>query len=151
MPYQSHSVYEQENVLHASPERLVQLLYELGIQSLASARERNREKDIRGRVHHINKAFAVLVELSSGLDFERGGEVATNYSRLYDYCQRKLIEANVKQSDAMLAEVESLLIELKEAWQFVLRNVSAERSATLLSGDVLPMEEALAGSVSVVG
>ena len=151
MAYPPHSAYAQNEVLNASPERLVQLLYDLGIQSIVRARECNRTKDVARRVRHINKAFAVLVELSDGLDFEAGGEIAVNYARIYDYCQRKLTEANVRQSDAALAEVQTLLEDLQEAWQVVVSKVGAERTARLLSTDILPSEEALAGSLSCVG
>jgi flagellar protein FliS len=151
MAYPPHSAYAQNEVLNASPERLVELLYDLGIRSIARARECNSSKEIADRVRNLNKAFAVLVELSNGLDFEAGGEIAVNYARIYDYCQRRLIEANVSQSDAILAEVESLLEDLREAWQVVVIKVGAERTAQLLSPEILPSEEALAGSVSWLG
>ena len=151
MAYPPHSAYAQNEVLNASPERLVQLLYELAIQSVLHARECNRRKDIAGRVRHINKAFAALVELSDGLDFDAGGEIAINYARIYDYCQRKLTEANLRQSDAPLAEVQTLLADLQEAWQVVVSKVGAERTARLLCSEILPSEEALAGSICCVG
>lgn len=151
MAYPSHSAYAQNEVLSASPERLVQMLYELGIRSIAQARECTRNKDIAGRVRHLNKAFAVLVELTDGLDFEAGGEIALNYARIYDYCQRRLIEANVRQAEFILEEVQSLFEDLQEAWQVVVTKVGAERTARLLSPDILPSEEALAGSLSCVG
>lgn len=151
MAYPPHSAYAQNEVLNASPERLVQMLYDLGIQSIVQARECNQKRDIAGRVRHINKAFAVLVELNDGLDFDAGGEIAINYARLYDYCQRKLTEANLRQSDAILVEVQTLLEDLQEAWQVVVTKVGAERTARLMSADILPSEEALAGSLSCVG
>jgi flagellar protein FliS len=151
MAYASHSAYAQNEVLNASPERLVQMLYDLGVQSIVRARECNRKKDIAGRVRHVNKAFAVVVELNDGLDFEAGGDIALNYARIYDYCQRRLIEANVRQADAILEEVQSLFEDLQEAWQVVVTKVGADRAARLLSPDILPSEEALAGSLSCVG
>jgi flagellar secretion chaperone FliS len=151
MGYPPHSAYAQNDTLNASPERLVQMLYELAIQSIVRAGDCNRRKDVAGRVRHINKAFAVIVELNDGLDFDAGGEIAVNYARIYDYCQRRLIEANVQQSDAILAEVQSLLEELNEAWQVVVSKVGTERTARLLSSEILPSEEALAGSLSCVG
>jgi flagellar secretion chaperone FliS len=151
MAYPPQSAYVQNEVLNASPERLVQLLYDLAIRSLAAARECNRTKDIPGRVRHINRVFSVLVELSDGLDFEAGGDIALNYARIYDYCQRRLIEANVQQSDARLAEVESLFKDLREAWDVVVSNVGKERTAKLLAPEILPSEEAAAGCLSCLG
>lgn len=151
MAHPPHSAYVQNEVLNASPERLVQLLYDLGIRCVAAARECNRTKDIAGRVRYINRVFAVLVELSDGLDFEAGGEIALNYARIYEYCQRRLIDANVQQSDVRLAEVESLLKDLREAWDVVVTNVANERTAKLLAPEILPSEEAAAGYVSCLG
>jgi flagellar secretion chaperone FliS len=151
MAYPPQSAYVQNKVLNASSERLVQVLYDLAIRCLAAARECNRAKDITGRVRQVNRAFAVLVELSDGLDFEAGGEIAVNYARIYDYCQRRLIEGNAQQSDGMLAEVESLLKDLREAWDVVVTNVGRERSAKLLAAEILASEEAAAGCVSCLG
>lgn len=151
MSYASRNAYVDNEILNASSERLVQILYGLAIQSVAAARTCLKAKDIPGRVVHINKAFAVLVELSSGLDFQGGGEIANNYARIYDYCQRRLIEANAKQSEAILAEVQSLLEELNEAWQVVVKTVNGERVARLASTDILPSEEALAGNLDCLG
>lgn len=137
--------------MNASSERLVQILYGIAIQSIAAAKQCLQTKDIPGRVKHINKAFAVLVELVNGLDFEAGGQIAANYAGIYDYCQRTLIEANAKQSEAMLAEVQSLLEDLNEAWQVVVKTVSAERTARLSSTSILPSEEALAGNLNCLG
>lgn len=151
MSYASRNVYIDNEIMNASSERLVQVLYGLAIQSIAAAKKCVHEKDIPGRVQRINKAFVILVELANGLDFEAGGEIATNYAGIYDYCQRRLIEANTKQSEAILAEVQSLLEELNEAWQVVVKTVSTERTARLSSTEILPSEEALAGNLSCLG
>lgn len=151
MSYASRNVYIDNEIMNASSERLVQVLYGLAIQSLAAARKCVQTKDISGRVLHINKAFAVLVELTNGLDFEAGGEIAANYAGLYDYCQRRVVEANTKQSEPILAEIQSLLEELNEAWQVVVKTVGAERTARLSSTDILPSEEALAGNLNCLG
>lgn len=151
MAHQPYAAYAQNEVLTATPERLVEILYDLGIQSIVRARECHSAKDIKSRVWNINKAFAAIVELGNSLDFEAGGEIALNYARIYDYCQRKLLEANVKQSDNGLAEVQSLLSDLKEAWQVVIIKVGADRIARLLSPEVLPGERELAGSINCIG
>ncbi len=151
MNYASRNVYVDHEIMNAGSERLVQILYGLAIQSIAAAKNCIKVKDIPGRVANINKAFAVLVELSSGLDYKAGGEIATNYAGIYDYCQRRLIEANTKQSEAILSEVQSLIEDLNEAWQVVVKTVSAERVARLASSDILPSEEALAGNLSCLG
>ncbi|HEX4228880.1 MAG TPA: flagellar export chaperone FliS [Bryobacteraceae bacterium] len=151
MPTPTLSPYAQNEVLHAPPERLVQILYQLGIKAIVSARECLRAKDVPGRVHQINRAFDVTAELVNGLDYEAGGEIASNYGRLYDYCQRRLIEANTSQSDEILAEVQSLFEDLSEAWQIVVAKTAVERSQILYSAELSESAAELAGSVNCIG
>ena len=54
--------------------------------------------------------------MPTALDHERGGEISQRLALLYDYMQRRLLEANMQQSDAPLADVLGLLSTLSEAW-----------------------------------
>lgn len=149
-----HSAYRQSQyaeILEAPPEKLVQILYGIAIQSLGSAIQALRDKNVPERVHHINKTIAVLVELNNGLDFERGREIAKTYADIYGYCRRRLVEANTKMDSSILEEVRNHISALNEAWGVVLVNVSAERTAMLASAEVLPSEETLAGRLDFVG
>lgn len=146
-----HSKYLENEVLNAPPERLVQILYQLGIKAIIAARECVRTKDVAGRVRQINKAFDVTTELLNGLDYEAGADIALNYGRLYDYCQRRLIEANASQRDEILAEVQSLFEDLSEAWQIVIAKMSAERKQILYSAETPEDAAELAGTISCVG
>lgn len=130
MSFQPQMAYLESGVLTCDPVKLVQILYDLGIQSLAAAKECCRQKDIAGRGKHVNKAFEVLVELQNGLNPEEGGEIARNYARIYDYCQRRLLQAHVEQSEAGLGEIHSLLSDLREAWQAVVKQCSSQMIPT---------------------
>jgi len=68
--------------------------------------------------------------------------MAANYARLYDYCQRRLLEGHAQQSEPALAEVQSLLEDLREAWQAVM----ASQSATLLPHDAAGCDPAAVGA-----
>jgi flagellar protein FliS len=151
MAYAAQTAYRDMDILNASPERLVQIVYDIAIRSIGSARECLAKKDIRGRVRHINNAFSALVELTSGLDFEAGKEIAENYARIYDYCQRRLVEGNVRQDDSILAEVQSLIGDLQEAWQIVVTRVSAERTAQFAAEAQLANQEGVNNTLSIVG
>jgi flagellar secretion chaperone FliS len=124
MTWQSPNAYLESEILTADPIQLTKIVYDLGVTSLQRARQCCRAGDIAGRGKHVNKTLDVLVELSQSLDFEQGGEIAKNYARLYDYCQRRLLQAHVEQSEHMLAEVQHLLEELREAWDVVIKNHS---------------------------
>jgi flagellar secretion chaperone FliS len=51
------------------------------------------------------------------LNHEAGGVLSQNLAGLYGYVMRLLIEANAKQIETPLAEVEALMSSLAEAWK----------------------------------
>ena len=63
------------------------------------------------------RAIRIVDEgLKAALD-KRAGEVAENLDALYDYVSRILVRANLKNDDALYAEAEKLLGELRTAWR----------------------------------
>ena len=65
---------------------------------------------------HIMKAQAILAELQDGLNLEAGGDFARTLHRLYDYHNRRLLEANLRKNEEPVIEVERLVRELRDAW-----------------------------------
>jgi flagellar secretion chaperone FliS len=116
MPRYVHSTYLESRILSAEPMELICLAYQAAISEVREARRHLQEKDIRARSKSITKVHDILSELTTVLDHKRGGQIATNLARLYDYMMRRVIEANFKQIDEPLAEVLGLLTTLKEGW-----------------------------------
>jgi flagellar secretion chaperone FliS len=117
--------YLESRVLTADPIELVNLLYQSGMQAVRDARLHLAEGRIAERSREINKACQIVIELATALDHERGGEISQRLALLYDYMQRRLIEANMQQSDGPLADVLGLLSTLSEAWAEI-RNPEAK-------------------------
>jgi flagellar protein FliS len=113
----SHNAYLESKVLAADPVELVTLLYQACRQSVRDAREHLAAGRIGERSRAISKACEILIELGSALDRDRGGELSERLALLYDYMQRRLLEANMQQSDEPLVEVLGLLTTLGEAWE----------------------------------
>jgi flagellar protein FliS len=108
----------QENeILSAGPLELVEILYKAAIQSIEDARRHLKSGDIRERSNAISKAGAILNELAQSLDHEKGGDISKNLTELYDYMQRKLLQANMEQIEPPLVETCKLLETLLEGWQ----------------------------------
>jgi flagellar protein FliS len=115
-PYEA---YINDEILNADPLKLVQLMYQGTIDAVTSARASLARRDIKARSGSITKAILILTELSSSLNHEKGGELSARLAALYDYMQRRLLEANQTQVDAPLAEVAQLLQTLFEAWETI--------------------------------
>jgi flagellar protein FliS len=104
-------------VMGASPHRLIVLLYQGARQAIAQARMHLHQGKIAERGVAISKAIRIVESgLQPSLNREAGGEIAERLNALYSYISRRLFEANVKQSEAMLVEVDRLLATLEEAW-----------------------------------
>ena len=123
-----HDAYLESRVLAADPVELVNLLYQACTQAVREARGYLAAGKIAERSREINKACAIVIELATSLDHERGGDISQRLALLYDYMQRRLLQANMQQSDAPLADVLGLLTTLSEAWAGV--RTSQEKPAT---------------------
>jgi flagellar protein FliS len=107
----------ETGVMGASPHRLIVMLYQGARQAIAQARMHLQQANVPGRGEAIGKAIQIVESgLQQSLNLEAGGEIAERLNALYSYMSRRLLEANIKQSEAMLVEVDGLLATLEEAW-----------------------------------
>ncbi|CAB3707373.1 flagellar export chaperone FliS [Achromobacter sp. SIMBA_011] len=108
----------ETQVLGASPERLITLLYMGARAAIGQARIHLQEGRVAERGAAISKAIKIVDEgLKTGLNMEAGGEIAANLARLYDYIVRTLLTANLKANAEQLDIADRLLADLAEAWQ----------------------------------
>ena len=111
-----HGAYLEAEILSADPVKLVTILYRAAIEAVGAARQHLKAGFIRERSRRITKASEIIHELRRSLDHNQGGEISRSLAELYEYMQTRLIEANTKQIDPPLAEVEKLLSTLLDAW-----------------------------------
>ncbi len=101
----------------ASPHRLVLMLFDGALSALADARQHMSAGNASAKGAAVSQAISIIGEgLRVSLDMERGGAIAAQLRDLYDYMTRRLVEANLNNSQEMLSEVSSLLCELRAAW-----------------------------------
>ncbi|RKF41672.1 flagellar export chaperone FliS [Paraburkholderia fungorum] len=107
----------ETGVMGASPHRLIVMLYQGARQAIAQARMHLQQGNVPARGEAIGKAIQIVESgLQLSLNLEVGGEIAERLDALYAYMSRRLLEANINQSEAMLVEVDGLLATLEEAW-----------------------------------
>ena len=103
----------------ASPHQLITMLLDGAIERVASAVGAMERGEIGATGESIGKAISIVDNLRVSLDQQKGGQISENLASLYEYMTRRLLEANATKDTAMLAEVASLLKEIKEAWDQV--------------------------------
>ncbi|ABM61290.1 flagellar export chaperone FliS [Halorhodospira halophila] len=125
--YQQVGTYS--SAAYADPYRLVQLLMDGFLDRVAQARGAMERQEIAVKGELISKAISILDGLRSGLDHERGAEIAGNLEELYTYMQRRLVEANAQNEVQYLDEVASLMREIKSAWDAIPPEVRTREAA----------------------
>jgi flagellar protein FliS len=112
-----YKAYNDDNILMATPMRLVTALYEGAISAVEQARRCLTAEDIMGRSTYITKAVNILGELISSLDRDKGGEISDRLGQLYAYMLQRVMEAHMRQLEEPLVEVSSLLSTLLDGWR----------------------------------
>lgn len=106
-------------VQEASPHRLIQLLLDGACGRLAVARGAMNASDPAQKGRLVGEVIGILAALRGRLDARNGGDIAVHLDALYDYMIRKLLEASARTDTRGIEEVESLLREIKAAWDAI--------------------------------
>ncbi len=113
---QYRQVGNHASVEDASPHKLILMLLTGAQERIASAKTHMINGNIAAKCETIGTAMNIIVGLRASLDHEKGGEISTNLDALYEYMERRLFEANVKNTPSILDEVSNLLKEITSAW-----------------------------------
>lgn len=113
------STYRQTHVQSRTPLELVVMLYDGALTFLARARDAVDRGDISARCEASNRALAIIGELKSTLNLERGGEVARQLDEIYGYVNGCILRAASENTVAPLDDARRVLTTLRDAWATV--------------------------------
>lgn len=135
----ARDLYLENRILSADPLELVRLLYDAAVNAVREARQALADGNIRARSQAISKACAIVIQLNSALDHASGGDLSRRLAMLYDYLLKRLMDANIQQSDALLEEVLSLLSTLAEGWNGIQKPAEAPEAQSPWSAPAEPL------------
>ena len=116
----SYSEYGYNSEIeYADPHRLIQMLFEGALKRISFAKGAMQRKEIAEKGKFISQTIEIVGGLRASLDVENGGDIAANLESLYDYISRRLVTANLKNSEEILDEVSGLLHDVKAAWDAI--------------------------------
>jgi flagellar protein FliS len=110
------SVTAYSGLAEATPYQVIQLMLDAVLSRVTEARGHLERGETQAKGEKIGKALGIIEALILGLDKDRGGELAANLERLYDYAARTLLKANLENRTDLLQEVSALLREIKLGW-----------------------------------
>ena len=111
------AITAQGNLTDANPHKVVQVMLDAVSSRVAEATGHLERGETAQKGEKIGKALGIIEALVLGLDKERGGDIAANLERLYDYMSRTLLRANLENRADLLKEVSALLREIKLGWE----------------------------------
>lgn len=103
-------------VLEADPHRLVALMFAGVRERLQLAAACIDAGNVSRKGQAITEASTIVGHLAGSLNLEAGGEIAQNLLALYDYIQRRLLEANIGNDVDALRECDELIADIQSAW-----------------------------------
>jgi flagellar secretion chaperone FliS len=115
-PFQS---YQQNSVNTASPGELTLMLYNGCLKFIHLANKAIEDKDIQAKNINIQKAQNIVKEFMVTLNMDL--EISKNMMPLYDFMNRRLIDANINNDITALNEVEELVTEFRDTWKQVIQ------------------------------
>lgn len=137
------NAYFQTKVSTTDQGQLLLMLYDGALRYLQQARDKMLAKDFAGKGILISKVIDIVNELSSSLNMEKGGSLATNLNNLYILCTARLLQANLKMNIESLDSVVQILSGLRGAYAQIIETPEARKAAAEIAGRMQPV-----GSVS---
>lgn len=125
---QYQRVDRESAVNGASPHKLIQMLMQGALQRMEQARAAMDENNIPLKGEMLGKATSIIGGLQASLDKSRAPELCESLDGLYDYMQRRLLQANVNNDPEMIEEVSQLLSTVKDGWDQLAEDTESEKA-----------------------
>lgn len=113
------NIFAQTSVESVRPENLIALIFEKLLDHLMNAEKQLQAGGLA--IEPLDKALDIFkIGLMPALDFEKGGDIAQNLGKLYDWSIRTILKARINKDPAMIREVYEVLLPVKDAWHTLL-------------------------------
>ncbi len=115
----AYQVYNNNKILTATPAELTLMLYEGAIKFCNIAIIGIENKNIDKAHTNIIKAEKIIQELRATLNPKY--KVWEEFEKVYEYINRRLVEANAKKDKEILEEVLHHLRGMRDTWKEVMK------------------------------
>lgn len=124
--------YKNNEILTATPEKLMIMLYDAAIQFLFKARKAIADNNPAEICNNIIGCQKILREFMKTIDLENGVEVGKHLFVFYDKLIKMLYRVNRKRDSELLEEVISELKTLRGAFVKAIDIAAKEKTESLI-------------------
>jgi flagellar protein FliS len=111
--------YQRQQIMTASPARLVAMLFDKAIACLNDAIRAIEAGEIEARWRANKRAIEIVEHLWGTLDMEKGGEIAANLDQIYRFLLSHLREVDLQNNPQPARDAIALLEPLRGSWHTV--------------------------------
>ncbi|WP_165736200.1 flagellar export chaperone FliS [Pseudoalteromonas sp. C8] len=106
------------SIAEMTPYEQINLIFSNIIGRLAATKGFIERKEIAKKGENISACILLLGALQDALNLEveQDPSISNNLLALYDYCQRRLTQANLHNDIEAITEVSSIVKEIKDGW-----------------------------------
>ncbi|QSS99609.1 flagellar export chaperone FliS [Pontibacillus sp. ALD_SL1] len=125
MSTQAYQAYQNNSVETASPGELTLMLYNGSLKFMKLAKKGIEEGDIELRNTNIQKAQKIVQELMVTMNPDYS--ITQEVMPLYDYVNRRLMEANLKNDSIILNEAFEIMTDFRDTWKEVVKQTRQQQ------------------------
>ncbi|NLM44968.1 MAG: flagellar export chaperone FliS [Clostridiales bacterium] len=123
-PYQQY----QQNVVNTStPQELTLMLYNGLVKFLNLGVQAIENKEMENAHNNIIKAQRIIEEFMATLDMDY--DISKNLYSIYDFMNRRLIDANIRKDKDIVEEVLGLAKDLRDTWSQAMKLAKDQNKA----------------------
>ena len=121
--------YKSMEVNSSNRMKLIVMVYDAAIASLKEASDAHTRGDTTRRNMYVARAQCIINDLNGCLDMSHG-ELPTSLRSLYQFFIRHLAQSQEQGTAENIAEVRTMMENLREAWDTICRQAPQEADAT---------------------
>lgn len=112
-----NSAYLNNQILTASPKKLIEILYEAGIKHSKIALYHLEQGNLQEVNVHLIKVQNIVLELKFAVQPMEDSDISDQLISLYDFMYGQLLLANTEKNKERIEVVQKMLEELLETWE----------------------------------
>jgi len=111
--------YLESRILSAQPAELIEMLYQIAIQSLKKSIGHLKSGDAMARSREVTRAQEAVNEMMAALDHSVGASFTQTLAALYSYVQQQTLKGHAGPSEEAFQRAIGILTTLQEGWNGV--------------------------------